>query len=155
MIEEKKIYEIVEECIADTPYFLVGVEVSADNVISVEIDSEESVSLDYCIELSKKIESMLDRDQEDFELNVGSAGLTSPFKVLRQYKKYEGQEVEVQVKNGPKYVGVLLNVTENDFGVETTRKEKKEGEKKKVDVTEVVTIAYDQVAEAKYSLKFK
>jgi ribosome maturation factor RimP len=155
MTEEKKIYEIVEECIADTPYFLVGVEVSADNVISVEIDSEESVSLDYCIELSKKIESKLDRDQEDFELNVGSAGLTSPFKVLRQYKKYEGQEVEVQVKNGPKYVGVLVNVTENDFGVETTRKEKKEGEKKKVDVTEVVTIAYDQVAEAKYSLKFK
>ena len=91
----------------------------------------------------------------DFELEVGSAGLTSPFKVLKQYKKYEGKEVEAQVKNGPLHIGVLVNVTEEGFGVEITKMVKKEGEKKKTPVTEVVSLSYEQVKSVKYSLNIK
>lgn len=155
MIDEKKVREIVEEYISDTSYFLVDVQVSRDNHILVEVDSDDSVPLDYCIELSRHIESKFDREQEDFELEVGSAGLTSPFKVLRQYKKYEGKEVEVQVKNGPLHIGVLVNVTEEGFGVEITKMVKKEGEKKKTPVTEVVSLSYEQVKSVKYSLNIK
>lgn len=155
MIEEKFIKEIVEEYIAGSAYFLVDVKVDKSNSILVEVDSKESVSIDYCVELSRHIESKLDRDAEDFELEVGSAGLTSPFKVLQQYQKYEGSDVEVQQANGPKYTGKLVNVKAESFGLETTKKVKKEGEKKKVEVTEVVTFTYDQVKYTKYLITFK
>lgn len=155
MIEEKLIREIVEEFISESAYFLVEVKVDKNNRITVAIDSEEDVSIDYCADLSRHIESKLDRDVEDFELEVGSAGLTSPFLVLRQYQKYEGCDVEVQVANGPKYTGKLVNVTETNFGLEVTKKVKKEGEKKKVEVTEVMTFAYDQVKYTKYLIMFK
>lgn len=155
MIEAKKIQEIVEAYIADSPYFLVEVKVDKSNCITVSVDSSEDVSIDYCAALSRHIESQLDRDVEDFELEVGSAGLTSPFMVLQQYRKYEGCDVEVQVANGPKYTGKLVNVTEANFGLEVTKKVKKEGEKKKVEVTEVMTFAYDQVKYTKYLITFK
>ncbi|MBR4814749.1 MAG: ribosome assembly cofactor RimP [Paludibacteraceae bacterium] len=155
MIEEKYIREIVEAYIAESSYFLVEVKVDKNNCITVAIDSNEDVSIDYCAELSRHIESKLDRDGEDFEFEVGSAGLTSPLVVLQQYRKYEGNNVEVQVANGPKYTGKLVNVTEADFGLEVTKKVKKEGEKKKVEVTEVMTFSYDQVKYTKYLITFK
>lgn len=155
MIEEKFIKEIVEEFIAGSAYFLVDAKVDKSNRILVEVDSKEDVSIDYCVELSRHIESKLDREVEDFELEVGSAGLTSPFKVLQQYQKYEGSDVEVQLIGGPKHTGVLVNVTPENFGLEVTKKVKKEGEKKKVDVTEVMTFAYDQVKYTKYLITFK
>ena len=155
MIDQTKIREIVEAYIQDSPYFIVDVSVDKNNSILVEIDADESVPLDYCVELSRHIESKMNRDEEDFDLEVGSAGLTSPFKVLRQYQKYEGSEVEVQVKNGPKYVGVLMNVAEDSFGLEITKMVKKEGEKKKVAVTETLTFPYEQIKYTKYSITFK
>ena len=155
MIEESKIREIVEEYLRGSSFFVVDIAVDKNNSIVVEVDSYESVPLDYCVELSKYIESKLDRDVEDFDLEVGSAGLTSPFKVLRQYQKYEGSEVEVQVKNGPKHVGVLVNVSDSSFGLEVTKMVKKEGEKKKVAETETLTFTYEQIKYTKYSITFK
>ena len=81
MIEESKIRDIVEEYLRGSSFFVVEIAVDKNNSIVVEVDSDESVPLDYCVELSKYIESKLDRDVEDFDLEVGSAGLTSPFKV--------------------------------------------------------------------------
>lgn len=155
MIESRKVRDIVESYLQDTDYFLVDVEVDKNNSILVEVDSDENVPLEFCVELSRYIESKMDREVEDFELEVGSAGLTSPFKVLQQYQKYEGEEVEVQEKNGPKYVGTLVNVTSENFSLEITKKVKKEGEKKKVDVTEVLTFSYEQIKYTKYIIRFK
>ena len=155
MIESRKVRDIVESYLQDTDYFLVDVEVDKNNSILVEVDSDENVPLEFCVELSRYIESKMDREVEDFELEVGSAGLTSPFKVLQQYQKYEGEEVEVQEKNGPKYVGTLVNVTPENFSLEIKKKVKKEGEKKKVDVTEVLTFSYEQIKYTKYIIRFK
>lgn len=155
MIESRKVRDIVESYLQDTDYFLVDVEVDKNNSILVEVDSDENVPLEFCVELSRYIESKMDREVEDFELEVGSAGLTSPFKVLQQYQKYEGEEVEVQEKNGPKYVGTLVNVTPENFSLEITKKVKKEGGKKKVDVTEVLTFSYEQIKYTKYIIRFK
>ena len=84
MIQKDIITNLVISKLSDTRYFLVDVTVSADNVIKVEIDAEEGVDIDFCVELNRFIEANFDREVEDYELEVGSAGLTSPFKVKRQ-----------------------------------------------------------------------
>lgn len=95
MIEKKLIVDFTEQYLDGSPNYLTDVSVSADNTITVEIDNDHGVDIDDCVTLSRYLESKLDRDTEDFELTVTSAGLSSPLKILRQYKKYEGKEVEV------------------------------------------------------------
>ena len=89
MIDKKEIEAFVEEGLTGSDCFVVDVQVKPDNVIVVEIDNEEGVDIDRCVALHRFLESKLDRDVEDYELEVGSAGITSPFKVLGQYKKNE------------------------------------------------------------------
>ena len=95
MIDKNIVKDIVEEWLKDKEYFLVDVEVSADNKIVVEIDHADGVWIEDCVELSKFIEDHFDRDEEDFELEVGSAGLGQPFKVPQQYINFIGKNVEV------------------------------------------------------------
>jgi ribosome maturation factor RimP len=95
MIEKSELTKVIETALEGSELFLVDVAVSRDNNIVVEIDSMDCVSIDDCAKLTKAIESHFDRDVEDYELEVGSAGLTSPFKVKRQYEKYIDEEVEI------------------------------------------------------------
>jgi len=122
---------LTEEYLEDTPNYLVDVLVGADNTIIVEIDNDKGVNIDDCVALSRHLESKLDRDAEDFELTVTSAGLTSAFKTLRQYKKYEGKEVEVLSKNGQKITGLLKSSDTEGFTLTISRKVKVEGAKRK------------------------
>ena len=105
MINKETVKQLVNEKIADTDYFLVDVVVSPSNAITVEIDTQDGVNVGFCAELSRHIESQLDREVGDYELEVGSAGLTSPFKVVEQYLKNIGNEVEVLTKDGKKISG--------------------------------------------------
>lgn len=155
MIEKKVIREIVEKEIADSSLFLVDVLVNHGNLIVVEVDSDDNIGIDDCIALSRKIESHLDRDVEDFELEVGSAGLTSPFKVFRQYKKNIGNNVEVLTCGGQKLKGVLKSNDDQGFVLTVTKKVKPEGAKKKVDVEEDVPFKYDEIKYTKYIISFK
>ena len=102
MIQHTTIEEIVSAYIAEhhPDYYIVETAVHPGNRIVVELDSESGINIDDCVALTKHIESQLDREAEDFELEVGSAGLTSPLKVLRQYTSTIGQEVEVLRKGG-------------------------------------------------------
>lgn len=145
----------VEEGLQGTDYFVVDVTVQPGNTIVVEIDNREGVDIDRCVELSRFIESKLDRDTEDFELEVGSAGLTSPFKVLGQYRKNIGNEVEVLTKGGVKLSGVLKDAGEERFMVTITKKVKPENAKRKIEVEEDLTFAYDEVKYTKYLIRFK
>lgn len=155
MIDKNIVTTLVEEYISESDVFLVDVTISKENKILVEIDSDEGISIDYCVEMSRFLESKLDREVEDYELEVGSAGLSAPFKVCRQYQKYEGEEVEVLDGKGGKFKGILVNVGEESFGLQVTSKVKTEGSKKKVEVTEVLTFDYDKVKQTKYSIRFK
>jgi len=92
MIEKKVVSQLVEEKLASSSNYLVDVVIKPGNLIVVEIDNDEAVSIDDCAELSRYLEEHLDRDVEDYELEVGSAGITSPFKVLRQYVKNIGND---------------------------------------------------------------
>ena len=117
MIQKELVCQLVEEFIADTEHFIVDVKVSPDNDIVVELDSEKGIDIEYCAELSRFIESKFDREVEDFELEVGSAGLGSPFKVLKQYQKNIGNEVEILTKAGKKFSAMLKDATEESFTV--------------------------------------
>ena len=106
MIDRKIVKNIVEEWLSDKEYFLVDIQVSSDNKIVIEIDHIDGVWIDDCVELSKFVESKLSRDEEDYELEVGSAGLGQPFKVPRQYINFIGKEVEVLNNGGKKIKGI-------------------------------------------------
>ena len=155
MIAKGEITKIVEEYLVDTDYFLVDVCVSADNRIVIEIDSFEGVDVDFCANLSKKIEENFDREQEDFELEVGSAGLTSPFKVSQQYEKNLGKEVEILTKSGEKLVGILLEVSDECFTLEVVVKEKLEGSKRKTLVKKNLDFDKSGIKYIKYLIRFK
>jgi ribosome maturation factor RimP len=155
MILKETIYQIVENFLINTDYYLVDVKATPDNRISVEIDAFEGVSLEFCAELNRHIESQFDREIEDFELEVSSAGLTEPFKVVKQYEKNIGNEVETLTKAGKKIIGVLTEVRENGFVLQIEKTEKPEGSKRKVTVTEDLTFAYEDIKNTKYIIRFK
>lgn len=155
MIEKEPIVEIVDAHLENTSLFLVDVVIRPGNVIVVEIDSDEAIGVDDCVEISRYIESKLDREAEDFELEVGSAGLTSPFKIPRQYQKNLENEVEVLTKGGQKLSGVLKSASEDGFSIVVSKMMKPEGAKKKVTVEEELSFDYKDVKYTKYIIRFK
>ena len=155
MIEKEKIANLIEAYLKESDNYLVDVSVGVGNAISVEIDNDTNVNIDDCVALSRYLESQLDRETEDFELTVSSTGLTSPFKTLRQYKKYEGQNVEVLSKGGQKLSGVLKLSDDDGFTVSITKKVKLDGAKRKTEVEEEIRFAYDDVKYTKYVIQFK
>ena len=155
MIAKQKVTEIVNEWLADKEYFLVDVNVSADNCISVEIDHAEGVWIEDCVQLSKHIEGNLNRDEEDYELEVGSAGIGQPFKVLQQYLNNIGNEVEVLTTEGRKMEGVLKDANEENMTLTVQRKVKPEGAKRPKLVEEDVTYTYSEIKYTKYLISFK
>ena len=155
MIERQALVEVVEACLGDD-LFLVDVAISADNHIVVEIDSYEgSVSIDNCVAITRAVEQAFDRDKEDYELEVGSAGLTSPLKVKAQYVKNIGNDVEVLTTQGVKLKGVLSEVGDDTFTIKVAKKVKPEGAKRPVMVEEDVTIKYSETKYTKYLIQFK
>ncbi len=155
MIDKKVVERLVDEWLADKDYFLVDIEISTDDKIVVEIDHADGVWIEDCVELSKYIEDHLSRDDEDFELEVGSAGLGQPFKVPRQYVNFVGKEVEVLGADGKKVRGLLKSVDGNDFVVTTKEKVEVEGKKRAVlqDVDHLFQM--DKVKYTKYLISFK
>ena len=107
MIERQQVIDLTNEWLADKEYFLVDVVISKDDKITVEIDHSEGVWIEDCAELSRHIENGLNGAADDYELEVGSAGLGQPFKVIQQYKNHVGLDVEVLTKDGKKLKGVL------------------------------------------------
>ena len=155
MIEKKTVCQIVDEWLKGKDYFLVEVTVSPDDKIVVEIDHAEGVWIEDCVDLSRYIESKLNREEEDYELEVGSAGIGQPFKVLQQYYIHIGKEVEVLTKDGRKLSGILKDADENSFTVGVQKKVKLEGDKRPKLVEENETFTYDQIKYTKYLINFK
>ena len=155
MIEKSIVKNLVEEWLEGKDYFLVSIEISQDNKIVVEIDHADGVWIEDCVELSRHIEEHLDREKEDFELEVGSAGLGQPFKVVQQYLNYLGKEVEVLDADGKKTKGILKSVDGNDFTVTTQQKMKLEGKKRPELVDVDMNFQMDKVKYTKYIISFK
>ena len=155
MIEKNVVKELVEEWLQDKDYFLVDITVSPDDRIVVEIDHAEGVWIDDCVSLGGYIECKLSRDQEDYELEVGSAGIGQPFKVLPQYVCHIGKEVEVLTKDGRKLRGILTAAEADHFELTVSVKKKLPEQKRPQLVEEVLSFPYDEVKYTKYLIRFK
>lgn len=155
MIEKRTVCQIVEEWLEGKDYFLVEVVVGPDDKIVVEIDHAEGVWIEDCVELSRFIESKLNREEEDYELEVGSAGIGQPFKVVQQYYNHIGSDVEVLTKAGRKLSGVLKDADEEKFVVAVEKKVKVEGTKRPQLVEEDETFRYEDIKYTKYLINFK
>lgn len=155
MIDKNVVKKLVDEWLQDQEYFLVGIEISPDNRIVVEIDHVDGVWIEDCVALSRYIEERLSRDDEDYELEVGSAGLGQPFKVPQQYINFIGKEVEVLDADGIKVKGILKAVDGNDFTVGVEEKVKVEGKKRPVKQEVDHVYQMDKVKYTKYIISFK
>ncbi len=155
MIKKELVCQIVGEWLEGKDYFLVEVIVTPDGKIVVEIDHKDGVWIEDCVELSRYIESKLNREVEDFELEVGSAGIGQPFKVIQQYYNHLGEEVEVLTKDGKKLSGVLKAVDENQFTISIEKKVKLDGAKRPKLVEEDESFTYDGIKYTKYLISFK
>ena len=146
---------LVEEWLSGKDYFLTDLPISPDDRIVVEIDHKDGVWIEDCVELSRFIESGLDREREDFELEVGSAGIGQPFKVLRQYEIHQGERVETLTLDGKKLQGVLAHVSDENFTLTITEKVKEPGAKRPTLKERDVVLAYNEVKWTKYLIDFK
>lgn len=155
MIDKNIVKKLVEEWLQDKEYFLVDIEISADDRIVVEIDHADGVWIEDCVALSRFIEEHLDREEEDYELEVGSAGLGQPFKVEQQYINCIGKEVEVLTAEGIKMKGVLTSVDGRDFTVTVKEKQLVEGKKRPQLVEVEKKYSMDGVKYCKYVISFK
>ncbi len=136
--------------------FIVDISISAKNSINVDLDKEGSyVSIEECMAVSRNIEHNLDREEQDFELQVSSAGLDKPFRVLKQYIKNIDKEVDVVMKDGAKLSGILKAADDKNITLETTRVEKLEGSKKKETIVEQNVLALAKIKETKIVISFK
>lgn len=151
-MDKNNIQGIVDDYLAGTGYYLVSLTIGADNRIEVVIDHNEGVSLDFCADLNRHLNEKLDREVEDYELEVSSAGLTSPFKVKQQYVKNIGNPVVLLTNDGRKIHGTLAAAGDDDFQITCEVKKVVEGSRKKQVVEETLSIGYDNVKQICYDL---
>lgn len=158
MIEKETVIELAEERIQelDKGIYIVALTINNGNQIFLELDREDgSISIEDCMAVSRNIEHNLDREEEDFSLEVSSAGIDQPFRVLKQYKKNIGKEVKVQtVEHSKKIEGVLTHADEDIIKIETKEKKRLDGRKKKVWVTEELEFKHNEIKETKLIISF-
>ena len=146
MIDKFKVLDIVKDTLEGTEKYLVNMRITPDNRIFVDIDGDNGINIDDCIELSRTIENKLNREEEDFELNVSSAGAEAPLKMPRQYRRHIGRMLSVEPFEGEAVQGILLEADEEQFVIKT------KGQKKVA--PQELTFRYDNVKTVKVVLPF-
>lgn len=154
MVEKILIETLVKERLEERQ-FIVGISVSESNRIDIIIDGYDGLTIDDCIAVSRHVEHNLDREAEDFSLQVSSPGLTEKFKVTEQYIKYIGKPILVVTQNDEELQGVILRADNNGFVLETSVMEKPEGSKKKILVVKEHNFKYEEIKSAKAVISFK
>ena len=153
MITKEQIIELAAEALDNTDRFVVDLSVSKSNVISVYIDADSSVTIDHCVELSRFIEGRLDREVEDYELSVSSAGIDYPLLKHRQLNKYIEKELEITNNEGVKKVFKLLSFNDDKMNVQEAVI-KKLGKLKKTTYTETTELFFNDIKEIKPYINF-
>jgi ribosome maturation factor RimP len=154
MISKALVEELMKDKLEELGLFVVELEISGDNRISLKLDGDKPVSMDDCIAVSRSIEHNLDREKEDFELMVSSAGITAPFVVWRQYLKNVGMDVEVVLESGEKFKGLLEKAEDERISLFWKSRERVEGKKKKIVVEHRKEFGLDEIKRTKLILKF-
>jgi len=158
MISKKIVRRLAEERIEelDNGLFIVELKISSNNAITIELDKHEgNVAITDCMSVSRNVEHNLDREEQDFELSVTSAGLDKGLRVFAQYLKNIGREVKVKLNEGGKLEGLMTEATQESITIQTTRKEKIEGRKKKETIVEDHVLPMESIKETKIVISFK
>lgn len=155
MITRGLIESIVNPILEAENLFLVDINIGASNSIVITIDGDQGVGINSCVAISRLVESSLNRDEEDFELQVTSAGVGQPLKITRQYIGSVGREVEVLKTNGEKLKGTIVAASNSGFTIKHTKKVVVEGRKAKQEVEERLNLPYDEVKSTKVLISFK
>lgn len=157
MIDKHTITSIVEKALEGTDAFITDITVSRDNDITVELDATTGVDLDFCTEVSRVINETLDRDVEDYSLEVGSASLSAPLKVPQQYEKHIGDTMDVLTADGRKLRGVIdaVDSAAGTFTLLVPTKVKEPGAKRPVVVDTPVELAMADCRSVTYHFDFK
>jgi ribosome maturation factor RimP len=150
MIKVKDIEQLVKDQLTGSQQFLVNVDVKPGNKILVFIDGDQGVTIADCVKLSRYIESELDREQEDYELNVSSPGADQPLKLHRQYVKNTGRSLRIKLDQDRIISGKLEEVT--DEGIRILPDPDK---KKKKEIPQSIFINFSEIIEAKVIISFK
>ena len=155
-MNKEQIIQAIEPAIAERGCFLVEVTVSAENDIEVVIEKEEGiVDWEDCAAIDKVVHEAFDQDVEDYALTVSSAGLDRPFKVLRQYQKAIGSQVDVKFKGGKRIIATLTGASEDSIGLQYTALEAVEGKKKKEKVEHNETFPLSEINSVTPYIDFK
>ena len=154
MISKDSVKNSVLSVIRETSVFVVDVRVDSANRIFVEVDKPEGITIEECVNISRAIESEFNRETEDFELEVSSPGLTEPFKVMEQYRKNCGRQVDVVKRDGQKITGKLQHVSDDDIVLEVKAKIKEAGQKRPETVMQTVTIKFIDIKTTKVTITF-
>ncbi len=154
MIKKERIQQLVDEFLAEhEEIFFVSLKIGGGNQIEVLIDSFQGVKMGDCVKLSRHIEGNLDREEEDFALQIASAGLSEPFKVFKQYEKNVGRKVDVKLKGGEKILGTMLSIEEGK-GIILETKNRKKIRKKKQLVVKRHELSFEQIDQTKIVISF-
>jgi ribosome maturation factor RimP len=150
-----KVLELLNKGLEEKPsVFLIDLKISEGNKIVVTLDGDHGVNLQDCIDISRAIEHNLDREEEDFSLEVASAGATSPLKFPRQYKKNIGRKLEVKKIDGTILEATITDATDEFVALEWTSREPKQIGKGKETVVHKVEVPYSEIKEAKVIIVF-
>lgn len=153
MILKENIEKLALEFLEGTDKFVVKLSVGFDNKINIFIDGDSGVTIDDCVGLSRFVEHRIDREQEDFELNVSSAGIDHPFVHIRQYIKYIGKPVEVFLNDGTKKRGILQSADEHEIVIALEKKSKNKRAKKMI-AGEHLKISKEEISQTKAFIIF-
>jgi ribosome maturation factor RimP len=154
MIPAEHIRKLAEEGLEGSNLYVTGVRVSPLNQVTVFIDGDEGVKIGDCVNLSRVIESKLDRDREDYSLDVSSHGASAPLVMPRQYRRHVGREFDLKLKDGSRLGGKLTDWRPEAITLEWQEREDKQIGKGKVTVTKSRSVSFDEITEGKIRLKF-
>ncbi|MEO0044851.1 MAG: Ribosome maturation factor RimP [Bacteroidota bacterium] len=148
MTFKEKVTNLLEEGLLENPsLFLVDLSISEGYKITVTLDGDNGLTLQDCIDVSRIIENNLDREEQDFSLEVASAGVSTPLKLVRQYKKNIGRTLKV--KTAAETIEAKLEAaTEESITLSWTAREPKKIGKGKETVEHQREIPYSEIKEA-------
>jgi len=155
MVKKEDIEQLIQEVISGTEVFLVEAAVKQGNIIRVFVDEPDGISLDECVRISKAIEEGIDREKEDFDLQVSSPGLENPLLVTQQYVKNIGEELKIETSDNKRIIGELLEADSSGITLNAKVRVKSKGSKKSKTEFQSLSLKFDEIKSAKVNLQFK
>ena len=153
-MNESRVRELVDEALLENEsLFLIDLSISSDNKIKVTVDGDHGVPLSECVRISRNVEHNLDRESEDFSLEVTTPDISRPLSEMRQYKKNIDRILKVKTQE-EEFEGTLIEADDNNIVLKWKTREPKPIGKGKVTVEKTATIAYTNIKEAKVKIVF-